>query len=60
MDCAAVQHLPAAGHMLPLTHAASVNAAIARHIARADELANVPLAVEAAMAAAVGIELRSD
>ena len=32
--------------MLPLTHASSVNAAIAGHIARADELAAVPLALE--------------
>jgi pimeloyl-ACP methyl ester carboxylesterase len=60
IDCAEIRHLPAAGHMLPLTHASSVNPAIARHIARADELANVPLAVEAAMAAAVGLALRSD
>jgi hypothetical protein len=48
MDCAEIRHLPAAGHMLPLTHASTVNAAIARHIARADELAAVPLALEAA------------
>ena len=33
-------------------HASSVNPAIARHIARADELAGVPLAVEAALAEA--------
>lgn len=48
MDCAEIRHLPAAGHMLPLTHASTVNAAIARHIARADELAAVPPALEAA------------
>ena len=55
MDGAEIQHLPAAGHMLPLTHASSVNPAIARHIARADELAAVPLAVEAALAEAVSL-----
>ena len=53
IDCAEVRHLPAAGHMLPLTHASSVNPAIAGHIARADELADVPLALEAALAEAV-------
>jgi len=53
IDGAEVRHLPAAGHMLPLTHASSVNPAIARHIARADELAGVPLALEAARAGAV-------
>jgi pimeloyl-ACP methyl ester carboxylesterase len=51
MDGAEIRHLPNAGHMLPLTHAASVNPTIARHIARADELAGVPLALEAALAA---------
>ena len=39
IDCAEIRHLPAAGHMLPLTHPSSVNSAIAGHIARADELA---------------------
>ena len=53
IDGAEIRHLPAAGHMLPLTHASSVNPAIARHIARADELASVPLALEAALAEAV-------
>jgi pimeloyl-ACP methyl ester carboxylesterase len=53
MDCADIRHLPGAGHMLPLTHASTINPAIARHIARADELAGVPLALEAAMAEAV-------
>jgi pimeloyl-ACP methyl ester carboxylesterase len=52
MDGAEVQHLPTAGHMLPLTHASSLNRAIARHIARADELASVPLALDAAPAEA--------
>lgn len=37
-------HFPAAGHMLPLTHAKLVNPLIARHISRANELAIVPLA----------------
>jgi pimeloyl-ACP methyl ester carboxylesterase len=39
-----VRHLPDAGHMLAMTHAAAINPAIAAHIARADELAGVPLA----------------
>jgi pimeloyl-ACP methyl ester carboxylesterase len=55
MDGAEVQHLPAAGHMLPLTHASSINPAIVRHIDRADELAGVPLAVEPAPAEAVSM-----
>jgi pimeloyl-ACP methyl ester carboxylesterase len=37
-------HLPSAGHMLPISHAAAVNQYISRHIARADELANLTLA----------------
>jgi pimeloyl-ACP methyl ester carboxylesterase len=44
IDGAELRHLPDAGHMLPLTHAAAVNAEIITHIARADELAGVPLA----------------
>jgi pimeloyl-ACP methyl ester carboxylesterase len=44
IDGAELRHLPDAGHMLPLTHAAAVNAEIVGHIARADELAGVPLA----------------
>jgi pimeloyl-ACP methyl ester carboxylesterase len=55
MDGAEIQHLPAAGHMLPLTHASSINPAIVRHIARADELAGVPLAGEPAPAEAVSM-----
>ena len=55
VDGAEIQHLPGAGHMLPLTHASSVNPAIVRHIARADELAAVPLAEEAALAEAVSL-----
>jgi pimeloyl-ACP methyl ester carboxylesterase len=55
IDGAEVRHLPAAGHMLPLTHASTINPTIARHIARADELAAVPLAVEAALAEAVSL-----
>ena len=37
-------HFPAAGHMLPLTHARLVNPLIAAHIRRADDLATVSLA----------------
>jgi len=55
VDGAEVRHFPDAGHMLPLTHASAVNAAVIRHIARADELAAVPLAVEAALAEAVSL-----
>jgi pimeloyl-ACP methyl ester carboxylesterase len=36
---AKVRHLPAAGHMLPISHAAMINPDIAQHIARADEFA---------------------
>jgi hypothetical protein len=39
--------------MLPITHASWVNSAITGHIARADELADVPLALETASANAV-------
>jgi pimeloyl-ACP methyl ester carboxylesterase len=38
------RHLPAAGHMLPISHAAAINPDIARHITRADEFAGLPLA----------------
>jgi pimeloyl-ACP methyl ester carboxylesterase len=55
VDGAEIRHLPDAGHMLPLTHASSLNPAIARHIARADELAGVRLALEAAPAEAVSM-----
>ena len=41
--------------MLPLTHASIVNPVIARHIARADELAGVPLAAAAALPEAVSL-----
>jgi pimeloyl-ACP methyl ester carboxylesterase len=34
-------HLPTAGHMLPISHAAVINPEIARHMAWADELAEV-------------------
>jgi pimeloyl-ACP methyl ester carboxylesterase len=44
MDGVEVRHLPDAGHMLAMTHGAVINPAIAAHIARADELAGVPLA----------------
>ena len=43
---AQLKHLPAAGHMLPLTHASTANPEIIRHIARADELADVTLAAD--------------
>jgi pimeloyl-ACP methyl ester carboxylesterase len=55
IDGAEIRHLPGAGHMLPLTHASAVNPVVARHIARADELAGVPLAAEAALAEAVSL-----
>jgi pimeloyl-ACP methyl ester carboxylesterase len=42
---AETRHLPAAGHMLPISHAAAINPDIVRHIARADELANLSLAL---------------
>jgi pimeloyl-ACP methyl ester carboxylesterase len=37
------RHLPDAGHMLALSHASTINPEIARHIARADELAGLSL-----------------
>jgi pimeloyl-ACP methyl ester carboxylesterase len=43
---AQAHHLPAAGHMLPLTHAKIVNPLIAAHIKRADDLAGISLVVE--------------
>ena len=55
IDVAEVRHLPAAGHMLPLTHASSVNPAIVRHVARAGELAGVSLALAAAPVEAVSL-----
>lgn len=45
IDGADARHLPGAGHMLPITHAPIVNPEIARHISRADELAEWTLAV---------------
>jgi pimeloyl-ACP methyl ester carboxylesterase len=42
---AETKYLPAAGHMLAISHASSINPDIVRHIARADELANLTLAV---------------
>ncbi len=39
-------HFPAAGHMLPLTHARFVNPLISAHIQRADDLAIVSVASE--------------
>jgi pimeloyl-ACP methyl ester carboxylesterase len=43
---AEARHLPAAGHMLATSHAVAVNPHIVRHIARADKLANLSLAIE--------------
>ena len=48
IEGAEVQHFPDAGHMLPLTHASTINREIIRHITRSDELAEVPLAADAA------------
>ncbi|MGY4424399.1 pimeloyl-ACP methyl ester carboxylesterase [Bradyrhizobium sp. JR6.1] len=48
IDGAEVRHLPAAGHMLPVTHAERVNPEILRHIWRAEELAKLELAACAA------------
>ena len=42
---AEAKHLPGAGHMLPISHAAIINPDIVRHIARADEFANLSLAL---------------
>lgn len=44
IEGAATHHLPAAGHMLPLTHARQINPKISAHIARADDLAGITLA----------------
>ncbi len=45
IDGADARHLPSAGHMLPITHGGIVNPEIARHIVRADEVAQLSLAV---------------
>ncbi|QPF85208.1 alpha/beta fold hydrolase [Bradyrhizobium genosp. L] len=44
VDGAEMRHWPAAGHMLPVTHADRVNPKIVRHVRRADELAALHLA----------------
>jgi len=49
---AQTRYLPAAGHMLPILHAALVNACITQHIARADEFARLSLALGEAPAQA--------
>jgi pimeloyl-ACP methyl ester carboxylesterase len=49
---AQTRYLPAAGHMLPISHAAVVNGAIAQHIARADEFTSLSLALDEAPAQA--------
>jgi len=46
IEGAHTRHLPAAGHMLPMTEAAIINSEIARHIERADRLAGMLLAAE--------------
>lgn len=56
MEGAEMRHLPAAGHMLPLTHASTINPAIASHIARTDELAGVPLAAAEAVTLGLGCD----
>jgi pimeloyl-ACP methyl ester carboxylesterase len=38
------RHLPAAGHMMPFSHAKLINPEIIRHIAHADDLAEISLA----------------
>jgi pimeloyl-ACP methyl ester carboxylesterase len=43
VEGAEARHLPDAGHMLAISHAATINPEIARHIARADELAGLSL-----------------
>jgi pimeloyl-ACP methyl ester carboxylesterase len=43
VEGAEVRHLPDAGHMLAISHASTINSEIARHIARADELAGLSL-----------------
>ncbi len=43
VEGAETRHLSEAGHMLALSHAATINPEIARHIARADELAGLSL-----------------
>jgi pimeloyl-ACP methyl ester carboxylesterase len=39
------KYLPSAGHMLAISHASSINPDIMRHIVRADEFANLSLAL---------------
>jgi pimeloyl-ACP methyl ester carboxylesterase len=52
IDGAELRHLPAAGHMLPVSHAERVNPEILRHIWRAEELAKLQLAADASAAEA--------
>jgi pimeloyl-ACP methyl ester carboxylesterase len=55
---ARTRYLPAAGHMLPISHAGVVNADIARHIAQADEFASLSLALgEASAQADAAVEI---
>jgi pimeloyl-ACP methyl ester carboxylesterase len=39
---ATARHFPAAGHMLPITHAAQLNREIVKHIGEAEQLATMP------------------
>jgi pimeloyl-ACP methyl ester carboxylesterase len=39
---ATTRHLPAAGHMLPITHAGQINREIVKHIGDAERLASMP------------------
>jgi pimeloyl-ACP methyl ester carboxylesterase len=39
---ATTRHLPAAGHMLPITHAEQINREIVKHIGDAERLATMP------------------
>ncbi|MFO1108133.1 MAG: alpha/beta fold hydrolase [Bradyrhizobium sp.] len=41
LPCAETKHLPAAGHMLPISHAHNINPDIAAHIELADEFARL-------------------
>jgi hypothetical protein len=41
---AKTRHLPAAGQMLPISHAAIINPEIPQHIAHADEFAGISFA----------------
>jgi pimeloyl-ACP methyl ester carboxylesterase len=46
IPCAQAEHLPAAGHMLALTHGEILNETIMRHVTSADECAELPLVAD--------------